>query len=170
MRAVSFRNGGSELTKEQRAQLEREEKKRAAEEAKAREQAEKEMLKRWKAELGSARKGLGSTLSSSSRQLFLIPTGVPGVNDHTLHSPQRVGSKKEGNEVSCHLWGFCQGLYSRIFKHIVPGDILLFTPSGSGVFDRVAVVGLLSCVCVCVCVCVCACVCVCRLSYSHTHT
>ena len=68
VRAVSFRNGGSELTKEQRAQMAREEEKRLAREAKDRKAAEQALLKRWKSELGVARSKL-SSLPSSSRQL-----------------------------------------------------------------------------------------------------
>eukprot|EP00941_MAST-03F_sp_MAST-3F-sp1_P005079 g5079.t1 len=64
------------------------------------------------------------------RQIFLIPTGVPGVNDHTLHKKQP--------DLDSHLWGFCEGLYSRIFKHIKPGDLFICTSSGTGQFNLVA--------------------------------
>jgi len=70
--------------------------------------------------------------TNGKRRLFLVPTGIPGLNDHTLDSPvEAVGS---------HLWGFCEGLMTRIFVHIRPGDILLMTSSGGGSFNRIALV------------------------------
>jgi len=65
--------------------------------------------------------------------LFLIPTGLEGVNDHTLTEiVPKLGS---------YLWGFALGLYSRIFIHMKPGDRMLFTSSGSGKFNLIGVVG-----------------------------
>ena len=57
----------------------------------------------------------------------MVPTGPADVNDHTL-------SKKvcDGH----YLWGFCAGLYSRIFEHVRPGDLFLFTTAGTGKFNR----------------------------------
>jgi len=60
-----------------------------------------------------------------------VPTGVPGVNDHTLD--ERVCDNH-------YLWGFCAGLYSRIFEHVKPGDIFIFTSAGTGKFNRVGIV------------------------------
>mmetsp|Transcript_43158 Transcript_43158/g.69190 ORF Transcript_43158/g.69190 Transcript_43158/m.69190 type:complete len:310 (-) Transcript_43158:1763-2692(-) len=64
------------------------------------------------------------------RRLFLVPTGIPGVNDHTLIEPVK--------QVDSYLWGFCEGLLSRIFVKIRPGDMLLMTSSGCGAFNRIA--------------------------------
>ncbi|GBG31635.1 Hypothetical Protein FCC1311_078602 [Hondaea fermentalgiana] len=65
------------------------------------------------------------------RRLFLVPTGRVGVNDHTLDHPV----KDVDNQ---HLWGFCEGLFTRIFTHVRPGDIFLMTSSGAGAFNRIA--------------------------------
>jgi hypothetical protein len=69
--------------------------------------------------------------SELRRRLFLVPTGVAGVNDHTLEQPVAAC---DGH----YLWGFCEGLFSRIFVHVRVGDILLLTSSGSGSFNRIA--------------------------------
>ena len=74
-----------------------------------------------------------NNLNCNHRQLFLIPTGVVGMNDHTLINPV----PSQGNEF---LWGFCQNLYKRIFCRVNAGDIFLFTSSGMGTFNRIAVV------------------------------
>ena len=52
-----------------------------------------------------------------------------GVNDHTLYEPVPA--------LKSHTWGFCEGLYKRIFLHVRPGDVLLFTSAGSGKFNLV---------------------------------
>lgn len=85
-----------------------------------------ELLELWKKD-----KNLKAT-GKSERQLFMVPTGILGYNDHTLEDivPQ----------VGTYLWGFAQGLYSRIFSHIRAGDILLFTSCGTGKFNRVGIV------------------------------
>lgn len=69
--------------------------------------------------------------TSERRRLFLVPTGVPGANDHTLDEPVSAYNNE-------FLWGFCEGLLARIFFHIRPGDIFLMTSAGSGEFDRLA--------------------------------
>ena len=152
-------------------------------------QADAELLARWLGErddikcAGIDANGMtkGEKGEGRTPQLFLIPTGLPGVNDHALlkgiptailndemlplnddeeqHNDddddgcsdteeeergkenkkkgKRTQLKNKKNDVT-FLWGFCRGLYSRIFRHIHPGDIMLFTSSGSGKFNLVA--------------------------------
>lgn len=65
------------------------------------------------------------------RRLFLVPTGKRGVNDHTLEEPVAEVD-------NMYLWGFCEGLFSRIFVNIRPGDIFLMTTAGEGAFNKIA--------------------------------
>ena len=101
-----------------------------------------EVLKRWNTSTSSTSSSSSKSSSSSSSStstvstsltdapatLFLVPTGVEGFNDHTLSTPVCDNH---------YLWGFCVGLYSRIFEHVEPGDIFLFTSSGTGKFNKV---------------------------------
>jgi|EP00945_MAST-04E_sp_MAST-4E-sp1_P001220 hypothetical protein len=88
------------------------------------EETYKELVARWKND-----KKLKAT--GGDRQLFMVPTGVLGYNDHTL--------EEEVPSLGTYLWGFAKGLYSRIFAHINPGDILLFTSGATGKFNRIGV-------------------------------
>ena len=95
-----------------------------AEEAKRLEkEREKSLLSKWKKHASAA------IAPTGKRRLFLIPSGPPGVNDHTLYEPVPA--------LKSHTWGFCEGLYKRIFLHVRPGDVLLFTSAGSGKFNLV---------------------------------
>ena len=101
----------------------------------------KERLKKYTSELETVDAGSknasaentagGMPSRTQRRRLFLVPTGVPGVNDHTLDTPVAAA----GNE---YLWGFCEGLLTRIFAQVRPGDIFLMTGAGSGEFNRIA--------------------------------
>lgn len=92
---------------------------------------EEVLLEKWKSHVMKANlSNLQGKSSEAQRRLFLIPTGVPGVNDHTLYEKVK--------QVDSYLWGFCQGLYTRIFLHVRPGDIFLFVSSGTGEFNRIA--------------------------------
>lgn len=93
------------------------------------EKRDKALLEKWKAHVLAIGEG-ECVVEEGERRLFLVPTGVPGVNDHTLEAP--VAS------LDSYLWGFCEGLFSRIFQKVRPGDIFLFTSSGCGEFNRIA--------------------------------
>ena len=101
---------------------------RARERARIEKEREASLLSKWKVHSKAAGKDAPET--AGGKRLFLIPSGPPGVNDHTLHEPVP--------DLKSHLWGFCEGLYTRIFLHIRPGDVLLFTTAGSGRFNLVA--------------------------------
>ena len=90
---------------------------------------EKEMYQRL---LARYKKDKKKSNKKSSRNLFLVPTGTFGFNDHTL--------EKKVPELGTYLWGFARGLYSRIFAHCKPGDIFLFTSQGTGKFNRIGYV------------------------------
>ena len=114
-------------------------KKRKLEKDQLEQRVYEDIFKKWSRDSQSNSSSCSSSSSSSSSskvkpavnelpRLFLVPTGVQGVNDHTL------STKVCDNH---YLWGFCVGLYSRIFEHVVPGDIFLFTSSGTGKFNKV---------------------------------
>lgn len=63
--------------------------------------------------------------------IFLCPTGT-GDNSNTLDKQVLKG---------CPVWGFTEGSAKRyIRRHMKPGDVLLFSKPGTGLFDRVGVV------------------------------
>ena len=91
---------------------------------------DKRLLEKWQLHVKELESGESPVKGDSQRRLFLVPTGVPGVNDHTLKEP--VAS------LQSYLWGFCEGLFARIFQKVRPGDVFLFTSSGCGEFNRIA--------------------------------
>lgn len=72
-------------------------------------------------------------METTSRKIFLVPTGKKGCNDYTLERPVSL-MKNE------YIWGFVAGLSNRIYSNISPGDILLFSSQGTGMFNRIAMV------------------------------
>lgn len=70
-------------------------------------------------------------------QLFLVPTGPVGVNDHCLQAP--VTFQHQGRAHESYLWGFGQGMW-KVFRFMKPGDVILFTASKSGKFALVATI------------------------------
>lgn len=81
---------------------EEQEKQRLAREKKQ----DKELQLRWNLEnCAHKRHDRNDKYAFRGRRLFCVPTGVPGVNDHTLETPVKA--------LDSYLWGFCRGLYDR---------------------------------------------------------